>query len=1203
MTAPFLPPGFRGSDSDINPLANGYIRFYAAQTTTPKAVYSDADLSTSLGTSVALNSAGAPVSGSNVPVLVYPGIGDYKLRYYSKVGVSEDPNVDTLIFEFDDYPGGVAEVEESTTGLPTIPVDSKTTAYTVVTGDRGNLINANPTGGSFAITLPSAVTVGDDFLVGFRHNGTANAVTIVATGSQVIRFQGNRAAFSLVGQGETLWLVSDGSDWIACGYVPPFRKATDPYFIVADRLTAPPASPDAGARYLINGTPTGAWSTLGFADEDIAEADGNGSWIKHTPAEGWLAFDADEKISLIFKDGAWENFTVDPGTSILGTLHVQDHKSSGTEGGTPAVATWTTSVLNTSVTNAITGSSLAANTVTLPAGTYEVFAEKSFDQTELTRLRWKTADDDSIIIYSVQHMLGTDDGGGEFRSADGGAVALHGRFTIAVETDFVLQYWAESATGSTEGLGVPASISSTVEVYASVLIKDLSALQGPKGDEGDPGADGLDGVYAYQFNTATSGDPGTGKILLNNATPASVTELNVHQTDANAAVLTAVIATWDNSTSTTSKARLRFVKAGSSENFFEFLITGAGTDEGDYWRFPVEYVSHGGTIANGNDIAVLVIQTGDIGDPGTTVPDISGLSAMTDLVRASDQLIVYDASTASHKKATPDFLGLPISIKHFGSVGDGSADDESPVDQFITASASGMGYVPPGTYKATNLVPAAPTNIRGAGRYLTEFKRDSDGDNFFSVTAVDGVSLSDLSFDNDFSTNSDIGHGVRFDDCDKVDLRYIRARNYGRVTSGGGTGVIAFATSAAPISHISFDHIIASADDSTSDNTNGIVIADARYSFITNSFAESAIAFGQEFKNDTRYSILANGIAIDSNIGFGYGQDTVGDDGCDFNVAGLLVSYANDFGIVMGEADYNVWTGVVIDSTNAPNRVGDGNVAGVRIYDLSDGNLVSSILTYGANMDYPVRIGGDRNYVSFAAHDTLSGNVVTFDSGAAKNFVEFLHPGTRTSVSALITNNSGVDPDSTDANVVHSPATGEYFGSLSGYYHWRTMASGATAPDDTYRWRFEHDGHNYLTLMGPGTTNDRYGLSIHITGTANVGEVSYVKGSSGANDYWRIRANGANQFRLYDGIFRPETDNDIDLGTTSVGFKNAYFNAAGGIYFSTNKVLGARATGWGAPTGTPTRTTFATGSVTLPQLAERVKALIDDLTTHGMIGT
>lgn len=49
-------------------------------------------------------------------------------------------------------------------------------------------------------------------------------------------------------------------------------------------------------------------------------------------------------------------------------------------------------------------------------------------------------------------------------------------------------------------------------------------------------------------------------------------------------------------------------------------------------------------------------------------------------------------------------------------------------------------------------------------------------------------------------------------------------------------------------------------------------------------------------------------------------------------------------------------------------------------------------------------------------------------------------------------------------------------------------------------------------------------------------------------------------------------------------------------------VVGSRKVGWGAPTGTATRTTFATGSVTLVQLAERVKALIDDHTAHGLIG-
>lgn len=62
-------------------------------------------------------------------------------------------------------------------------------------------------------------------------------------------------------------------------------------------------------------------------------------------------------------------------------------------------------------------------------------------------------------------------------------------------------------------------------------------------------------------------------------------------------------------------------------------------------------------------------------------------------------------------------------------------------------------------------------------------------------------------------------------------------------------------------------------------------------------------------------------------------------------------------------------------------------------------------------------------------------------------------------------------------------------------------------------------------------------------------------------------------------------------------------NIADKFYVQGNQILQGRATGWGAPTGTPTRTTFDTTTVTLPQLAERVKALIDDLTTHGVIGS
>lgn len=62
------------------------------------------------------------------------------------------------------------------------------------------------------------------------------------------------------------------------------------------------------------------------------------------------------------------------------------------------------------------------------------------------------------------------------------------------------------------------------------------------------------------------------------------------------------------------------------------------------------------------------------------------------------------------------------------------------------------------------------------------------------------------------------------------------------------------------------------------------------------------------------------------------------------------------------------------------------------------------------------------------------------------------------------------------------------------------------------------------------------------------------------------------------------------------------FSAMKAVQINGVQAITSRRTGWASATGTATRTTFATGTVTLSQLAERVKALIDDLTTHGLIG-
>lgn len=90
---------------------------------------------------------------------------------------------------------------------------------------------------------------------------------------------------------------------------------------------------------------------------------------------------------------------------------------------------------------------------------------------------------------------------------------------------------------------------------------------------------------------------------------------------------------------------------------------------------------------------------------------------------------------------------------------------------------------------------------------------------------------------------------------------------------------------------------------------------------------------------------------------------------------------------------------------------------------------------------------------------------------------------------------------------------------------------------------------------------------------------------------------------------RIEPDGTVLINTgTSDGLSKTYvagdIGVSPGSTYRVNgvQVVSARRTGWGAPTGTATRAAFATTTVTTAQLAERVKALIDDLTAHGLIG-
>lgn len=144
-------------------------------------------------------------------------------------------------------------------------------------------------------------------------------------------------------------------------------------------------------------------------------------------------------------------------------LHVVDQKTAGTTAGTQSGGSYIARTLNTVKTNTITGASVAANQITLPAGEYSIFASVPGYNCSNHKTLLYNVTDAADIIYGTSEQAGSSD-------ATQSRSWLRGRFTLTGTK--VLEIRQRIGTGNANALGNAAN-DGTVEIYTDVEITKI----------------------------------------------------------------------------------------------------------------------------------------------------------------------------------------------------------------------------------------------------------------------------------------------------------------------------------------------------------------------------------------------------------------------------------------------------------------------------------------------------------------------------------------------------------------------------------------------------------------------------------------------------------------------------------------------------------------------------------------------------------
>ena len=361
----------------------------------------------------------------------------------------------------------------STAGLSDVNRATVTATSTLTVAQCGLLL-IDATSGNIVLTLPASGAISDDAIFQARRlDSTANTVTIQRAGTDTVN---SGVSILLPASGNTqIQLPAGAVNWRAFGAAAAGANTdiistgnnTSTVYTTAGTATAYTITPNpaitaytAGqAHQVLFSLASGLNPTLqisGMATPpNLVMQKADGTYIN---AVG-IPLNHRSLVTLLSATQALV-VTMPPVPALgLEFLHVRDEKATTNNAGASAAGNQTRT-LNTVVTNTITGASLAANAVTLPAGTYRIFASAPAANSSSHRVRLLNTTDAAVALFGTSEYAAA--------STIQTSSIIEGRIVIAAAKTFNLQHFIGTAQ-ATFGLGVAVS-DTFIEVYATLMI-------------------------------------------------------------------------------------------------------------------------------------------------------------------------------------------------------------------------------------------------------------------------------------------------------------------------------------------------------------------------------------------------------------------------------------------------------------------------------------------------------------------------------------------------------------------------------------------------------------------------------------------------------------------------------------------------------------------------------------------------------------